>query len=294
MPLATYAAATLLRVLPRTQITRAVGRLCDARLHPAVASAVVNLYVKAYAVDLEECVIDGGFPSFDAFFTRPLREGARPLAADEATIVSPADGRLEDAGPVHAGGRLWIKGRAYSVAELVGDPDEAARYEGGQFAIVYLSPRDYHRVHAPVAGAITLVRSMPGDLYPVNAIGERHVASLFTINRRVAIVLDTATHGRVTVVMIGAMIVGRITVTGIDARDVPLGLHHVEPPIAVARGDEIGIFHLGSTAVVFAEPRASLPFRVPRAPERIRMGQPLTERAGVGRAAAGAGQKDAG
>jgi phosphatidylserine decarboxylase len=221
----------------------------------------------------------GSFPSFDAFFTRPLRAGARPLAPDPATFVSPADGRLEDAGPVSAGGRLTIKGRPYAVADLVGDPAEVARYEGGQYAIVYLSPRDYHRVHAPIAGKITLIRSLPGDLYPVNSIGERHVPSLFSTNRRVAIVIDTPDHGRVTVVMVGAMIVGRITVSAVAARDVPLGHHVVEPGLPVGRGDEIGMFHLGSTAVVFAEKGASPPWRRPTNGQgvRILMGEPLGE-----------------
>jgi phosphatidylserine decarboxylase len=276
MPFATYAAAKLLGVLPRTQITRAVGRLCDARLHPAVAQAVVGLYVKAYRVDMDECVVNGGFSSFDAFFTRPLRDGMRPIVADASEVVSPSDGRLEDCGPVHKGGAFTIKGRNYSVAELVGDPAEVARYENGQYAIVYLSPRDYHRVHAPVAGKITLIRSLPGDLYPVNSIGERHVESLFSINRRVAIVIDTEHQGRVTVVMVGAMIVGRITVSGVDARDVPLGLHAIEPKIAVQRGDEIGVFHIGSTAVVFVEPGVGKTFSRASAPRVIRMGEPLS------------------
>src|SRR5580700_6095188 len=100
MTVATYAAAQILRVLPRTRITRAVGRLCDAELHPAVASAVVGLYVKAYRVDMDEAASSGGaFPSFDAFFTRRLRSGVRPPCADEDAVVSPADGRLEDVGP---------------------------------------------------------------------------------------------------------------------------------------------------------------------------------------------------
>jgi phosphatidylserine decarboxylase len=280
MTVATYAAAQLLRVLPRERITRVMGRLADARLHPAVADAVVGLYVRAYDVNLGDTVPpDGSFPSFDAFFTRPLRDGARPITADPDTFVSPSDGRLEDAGPVTAGGRLTIKGRDYEVADLVGDPAEVARYEGGQFAIVYLSPRDYHRVHAPIDGKITRIRSLPGDLFPVNSIGERHVPRLFSTNRRVAIVIDTEEHGRVTVVMVGAMIVGRITVTAIAARDVPLGDHVVDPALPVARGDEIGMFHLGSTAVVFAEKGASPPWRRPitngAGGSRILMGEPL-------------------
>jgi phosphatidylserine decarboxylase len=275
MTVATYAAAQLLRVLPRQGITRVMGRLADVNLHPAVADAVVGLYVRAYKVDLQETVPPAGsFSSFDAFFTRPLREGVRPIPAQPDEVVSPADGRLEDAGPVDAGGKLRIKGREYAVADLVGDAAEAARYEGGQFAIVYLSPRDYHRVHAPVSGHVTLVRSMPGDYFPVNSIGERHVPSLFSTNRRVSIVIESPARGRVTVVMVGAMIVGRITVSAIDARDVPPGKHVIVPPLAVACGDEIGMFHLGSTAVVFVEKDRAPPFRR-SVPMRILMGQPL-------------------
>jgi phosphatidylserine decarboxylase len=252
-----------------------MGRLADARLHPAVASAVVGAYVRAYRVDLDDTVApEGAFPSFDAFFTRPLRDGARPLATDPDAFVSPSDGRLEDAGPVHRDKLLKIKGRDYTVTDLVGDPAEAARYEGGQFAIVYLSPRDYHRVHTPVAGEISLIRSLPGDYFPVNAIGERHVPSLFSTNRRVAIVIDTRSKGRVTVVMVGAMIVGRITVSAIPVRDVPLGDHIIAPALPVERGDEIGMFHLGSTAVVFAEKGAAPPWSGDGG-RRILMGETL-------------------
>jgi phosphatidylserine decarboxylase len=280
MTVVTYAAAQVLRVLPREGITRVMGRLADAHLPPAVADAVVGLYVRAYKVDLGDTQPPvGSFASFDAFFTRPLRDGARPIDAGPDALVSPADGRLEDAGPVTEGGRLTIKGRPYRVADLVGDPTEAARYEGGQFAIVYLSPRDYHRVHAPIGGEITRVRSLPGDYFPVNSIGERHVDSLFSTNRRVSIVIDTATKGRVTVVMVGAMIVGRITVTAIEARDVPLGDHEIVPPRPVARGEEIGMFHLGSTAVVFVEKGRALPFRA--GGTKIRMGEPLVMSGGA-------------
>ena len=276
MTVATYAAAQILRVLPRVRITRAVGRLCDLPLPPAVANAVVKMYVRAYDVNLGDTVApDCAFGSFDAFFTRALRDGARPVTSDAAEIVSPADGRLDDLGPIHPGGTFSIKGKDYQLADLVGDPAEVARYEGGQYAIVYLSPRDYHRVHSPVAGKVSLIRSLPGDLYPVNSIGERHIPSLFATNRRVAIVIDTEAHGRVTVVMVGAMIVGRITVSAIDAHDVPLGTHVIAPAQSVARGDEIGIFHMGSTAVVFVEKGVTPTWRRPSSPG-VRMGEPLS------------------
>lgn len=259
MTVATYAAAQLLRVLPRARITRAVGRLVDAPLPAAVTRTVVRVYTRAYGVDLDEAVQRDGFESFDAFFTRQLRDGARPQPADPAVVVSPADGRIEAIGPVEKDGRFLIKGRDYRADELLGDAAEAKRFQGGQFAVVYLSPRDYHRVHAPIGGTIREIVSLPGDLYPVNSIGERHVPSLFSINRRVSIPIDVPASGsapasRLTVVMVGAMIVGRITVSGIDERDVPLGTHTLSPPREVKRGDEIGMFHLGSTAVVFAEP----------------------------------------
>jgi phosphatidylserine decarboxylase len=178
--IATYAAAQILRVLPRERITRAVGALCDIPLPPAVASAVVGTFARAYGVDMDEAVHpEGGYSCFDAFFTRPLRDGVRPICDDADAIVSPADGRVESFGPIERNGTLQIKGRNYTALDLVGDPVDARRYEGGQFAVVYLSPRDYHRVHAPAAGQITIVRSFPGDLFPVNSIGERHIPMLF-------------------------------------------------------------------------------------------------------------------
>ncbi len=274
MSVASFAAIQLVRVLPRKRMSRVVGRLCEAQLPPALSRAVVSLYARAYGVKLSESPEEPApYSSFDAFFTRPLLPGARAVCTRDEELACPADGRLDAIGPVDAAGQLTVKGRGYSVTELVGDDDDAARYRNGEFAVVYLSPGDYHRVHSPVAGQITLVRSMPGNLYPVNSIGERHIPSLFARNRRVAIVIDTVSQGRITVVMVGAIIVGRITVTGVDAPDVPLGHHSITPPISVAKGDELGIFHLGSTAIVFVEPNAARPLR--RATGPVRMGQSL-------------------
>jgi phosphatidylserine decarboxylase len=275
----TYATAQILRVLPRTRITRVMGRLADYAWPEPIGKAVVGLYCRAYNVELDECAKASGFASFDEFFTRELREGARKMPDDLRIAVSPADGRIDSIGPIgdDVSRRVFkVKGRPYNVTELVGDEEEAKRYEGGAGCVVYLSPRDYHRVHSPVEGAIVSVRSMPGDYYPVNAIGVEHVENLFVRNRRVAIAIDTPPEsgfGRVTVVMVAAMVVGRITVTGIDARDVPIGVHPYDPPLRVARGDEIGIFRLGSTAVVFFEPKAKVEWLVNEGP--VRFGQPF-------------------
>jgi phosphatidylserine decarboxylase len=268
----TYATAQLLRVLPRATVGRALGRLADARWSPTFGRAVVSLYSRAYDVNFDECVRSDGFTSFDDFFTRVLRDGARPIDPDPRVIVSPADGRVESMGRVD-GRTFRVKGAEYSVEELLGDAREAARYEGGGGCVVYLSPRDYHRVHAPVSGRISLVRSIPGDYFPVNKIGMRHVKNLFARNRRVALAIDTPELGRVAVVMVAAIIVGRITVTGIDARDVPYGEHRLDAPRPIRRGDELGIFHLGSTAVLFLEARAASHWCMSEGP--VRYGEAL-------------------
>ena len=257
MGIATFAAAQILHALPRVRISRAVGRLCDQPLHPFVSRLVTRAYCHAYRVDMDEATIPtGAFPSFDAFFTRTLKPGMRSVSSD--ALVSPSDGELSSAGRIDGAGRIFVKGQPYDVGELIGDPRDAARYTGGEFAVVYLAPRDYHRVHAPVDGVISLVRGLGGDLYPVNSIGERHVSQLFVRNQRAAIVIDTEGLGRVTAVMVGAVIVGRVTVTGIDAPDVPHGVHNINPPLRVRKGDEIGIFHLGSTVVLLLEPGLSV------------------------------------
>jgi phosphatidylserine decarboxylase len=251
-----------------------MGQLADVQWPRPLERAVLGAYCRAYDVALEECEAPDRWASFDHFFTRRLRDGARPLA-DGATWVSPADGRLESPGVVTADSLYLVKGRPYRVDELVGDRDEARRYVGGGGCVVYLSPRDYHRVHTPAAGKLVCVRSMPGDYFPVNSIGLDHVPNLFVRNRRVALAIETESFGRVTVVMVAAMVVGRITVTGIDARDVPYGTHTLDAPLELEAGAELGMFHLGSTAVVFFEPKGFARFVAQEGP--IKMGQALAE-----------------
>ena len=280
----TYATAKLLRLLPREQISRACGRLADTNWHPSIGRAVVGAYGKMMDVDFEESEgppNDAGWTSFDEFFTRPLKNGRRPIAGDSHTVVSPADGKVVAIDRIDRHANLIVKGRPYKVHELLADKQEAERYVGGTGCVVYLSPRDYHRVHAPVAGLVSHVSSIAGEYYPVNAIGERHIENLFAINRRVSIAIDTPAEsnlGRVTVVMVAAIVVGRVTVVGINERDVPHGPHRIDPPLPLQRGDEIGMFHLGSTAVVLLEGKASDKIHAQVGP--IRYGEPLTSSSG--------------
>jgi phosphatidylserine decarboxylase len=265
----TYATAQILRVVPRAQVGQALGRLADVRWSAGVGRAVVGLYARVYDVELGECKSDG-WTSFDAFFTRGLRDGVRPVDPDPRAYVSPADGCFASMGRVDEKSTWLVKGRPYRVDELLGSNEEARRYEGGLASVIYLSPRDYHRVHSPVGGVVRRVRSIPGDYYPVNSIGVRHVPNLFVRNRRVAIAIDSSPDsglGTVTLVMVSAMIVGRITVGGIAARDVPFGDHFLDRP--VEKGGEIGVFHLGSTAVVFFPKEASARWTASEGPVRL-------------------------
>jgi phosphatidylserine decarboxylase len=211
----------------------------------------------------------GSYRTFDAFFTRPLRAGTRLIA--RTAVVSPADGKISAVGPIDEARRLFVKGQPYEVAELLGNEDDAARYRGGSYVVVYLSPRDYHRVHCPVDGRVLHIRAIEGELYPVNAIGERHISKLFVRNRRVVIDIESDELGRVALVLVGAIIVGKISVNVLGSGDVPEGDHPVTPPMPVSRGDELGAFHLGSTCVLLLNRDA----RLECLPGRVTMGQAM-------------------
>ena len=246
-----YLASRIVRRLPRKTIGQLVGRVCDARLPPAVCRAVIDLFCRVYDIDLSEVEPQTRpYESIDAFFTRRLAQGSRPVSRVPGDVVSPADGVLQSIGRIDPGCRIVVKKKSYDVARLVGDECLARAMVGGQFAVVYLSPRDYHRVHAPVSGTVSTVRGIAGELYPVNGVGEVCSRALLVGNKRVVIDIDTQTIGHVVVVLVGAMVVGRISVGSLPFMDVPDGVHALEPPFVLEPGDEIGAFHLGSTAVV--------------------------------------------
>lgn len=251
----TRLAAETLRWLPRKGISRAFGRVASLEPPRGLLARAIDLYVSAYRVDLEECELPAdGFRSFNEFFSRPLKPGARPLDPDADVVLCPADGKLEDEGPIAPDATLTIKGSPYTVTELVGDAAEAERLAGGRFAVVYLSPRDYHRVHAPVSGGVVEAHHLGGTLYPVNRIGVDHVPQLFAKNERVAVRQESPVHGGVVTVLVGALVVGGIRVTfddSIRSNDGQArGRVRYPAPRPLERGDELGRFLLGSTAIV--------------------------------------------
>ena len=274
-------AAQTVRVLPRMRLSRALGALTSARVPQPLLNAAIEAFVRAYDVDLGEVEMPvDGFRTFDEFFTRRLQEGARPVDPDSSVLVSPADGRLEDLGGITASGELTVKGQPYTAADLLGDAEDARFYEGGSYFIVYLSPRDYHRVHAPTCGNVQYVRYVPGTLFPVNRIGTDHIPQLFARNERLAIVQESAVHGRVTTIMVGAIGVGRIGLSFDEVEtnrgDSPGVRRYAEGAVVRDRGDELGVFHMGSTAIVMVPPECALETYV-AAGASVRMGQAIAK-----------------
>ena len=242
---------------PQHLVSKLAGRLADSTI-PAVKRTLIKRFIDTYDVDMSEAAEPAdAYPTFNAFFTRALKPGARPLADAEKFVLSPADGAVSQIGPISRGRIVQAKARDYSVAELlVGDPEHAARFDGGRFVTIYLSPRDYHRVHMPTAGTLRQTRYVPGDLFSVNAVTAEGVERLFARNERLACLFDTPL-GSMASVMVGAMIVAGVE-TVWSGRLVPHGRAIEEERFAdgptIRAGDEMGRFYLGSTVVLLFEP----------------------------------------
>lgn len=272
-------AAVALRFVPRKSVSRGVGRVAGLRASTSTVQKAIDAFVRAYDVNVAEAVVpNGGYRTFNEFFTRSLVANARPLDSDEDAFLSPADGSFEDWGPVDASRCITIKGKPYAVSELLGGDDLAKRYEGGTYYIVYLSPRDYHRVHACVSGRVTRVKHVDGTLYPVNSIGTDHVDRVFARNERVVVEQDSPRFGSVATVLVGAIGVGRIGLA-FDPVETNVGNAVVDRDLGaagpmLARGDELGRFNLGSTVIGFVSAAAKLSFTAERG-TAVRMGRSL-------------------
>lgn len=245
-------------ILPQHLLSRVVGKLAQLARPVWLKNLLIRSFMKRYDIDLTEATCSSGedFPHFNAFFTRSLREGMRPLASSE--WVHTADGVLSQRGRVSSGQVVQAKGRDYSVqALLAGTEEEASRYASGCFATTYLSPRDYHRVHMPIRGLLVKTRYVPGDLFSVNAATVDRVDGLLARNERLVCFFETE-RGGVAVVMVGAMIVAGIaTVWG--GREAP-GAGEIREQVWTANeapllegGQEMGRFFLGSTVVLVTE-----------------------------------------
>lgn len=251
--------AALQHLLPQHGLSRLLGRFAASQ-NPALKRLLIEGFKAAYNVDMTEFQGDSAadFTSFNAFFTRPLLPGTRPLPSRPDLAVSPADGIVSQAGTTVGGDLVQAKGRTYTVADLVGDEDFAKTLNGGSFATIYLAPHNYHRVHAPCAASLVSTLEIPGRLFSVNAVTEAHVPGLFARNERLVLRLRAA-FGEYALVLVGAMIVASIDVTWQQGPVSPYREHRTQFPTDVAfeRGSVVAAFQLGSTVVVLFPPEAA-------------------------------------
>lgn len=266
-------------LLPKQALTRLAGRFAGWQ-GGRWTTAAIRRFVRRYGVDMDEAANPdvASYSSFNEFFTRPLKAGARPMA--DATFVSPVDGAISQCGRIEGERIFQAKGHDYTTRALVGgDAALASRFEGGEFATLYLSPRDYHRIHMPCAGRLVRMVHVPGDLFSVNPVTARGVPGLFARNERVVCEFE-GEHGPFVMVLVGATIVGSMAtvwhgVVNPPRPDVLREWRYEMGNIELAQGEEMGRFLLGST-VVMLFPQGVMRFNADWTPARpIRMGEAM-------------------
>ncbi|MCC6806609.1 MAG: phosphatidylserine decarboxylase [Deltaproteobacteria bacterium] len=246
--------------LPQNAMSRAVGVAARTRRPRRVAKIAVRAFARAMGIDVGEAELPiGEYASVHDFFVRKLRRGARKIDARPDQLVSPCDGVLGESGVITGGKCLQAKGREYTVKELLQNDALAARFEGGTFVTIYLSPRHYHRVHSPVAGGVFAADHLPGQLLPVNIPSINKFDGVFCKNERLTTWIASDGFGTVGVTMVGATCVGEMTfaydASLVTNRGTTPVHRSYEPAIRVHKGEELGTFHMGSTVVMLFEPK---------------------------------------
>ncbi|MCK0127610.1 archaetidylserine decarboxylase [Erythrobacter sp. F6033] len=264
--------------LPKTLLTTIAGRAAETR-GGFITTQTIRRFVSRYGVDMSEAAAPDieSYSSFNEFFTRPLKAGARPLAS--SAFICPVDGAISQFGAIENDHMLQAKGHRFTTTDLLGgDRELAAQFRDGRFANIYLSPKDYHRIHMPCSGKLTRMIHVPGALFSVNPTTARGVPNLFARNERVVCIFDSAEHGPFAMVLVGATIVGsmatvwhgvvnakrsnQVSEWQFDAQDILLD-----------QGEEMGRFLLGSTVVMLFQ-QDTISFNKDWAPERpVRLGE---------------------
>lgn len=250
----------LLRILPKNMLSQIVGRAVAIEYPESVAHGVRDWFIKRYRVNMSEAELSvEQYPTLAKLFTRKLKPGLRPIGEG---LVHPCDGALTCAETIDSDSLLQVKGRSYSLSQLLSNSVDASIFYGGSHLIYYLCPTDYHRVHAPIDGEIVSVTHVPGALWPVNDWSVKNIGELFAVNERVIFNFITAL-GPVALVMVGATNVGQITVS-FDSTIVSncssrtaktVKTVKYDKPIRISKGQEIGIFNMGSTVVMLYGPK---------------------------------------
>lgn len=250
--------------LPHHLLSRLMGKLTYCE-NPTVKNLMIQKISTAYNIDLSDALEPdiGAYRSFNEFFTRPLKPGTRPIASAANSIASPADGFLSQKGPIQDGSIIQAKGFNYTVEALLGgDEKRAAPFQGGTFATIYLSPRDYHRLHMPLTGTLKEMIHVPGRLFSVNDLTTRNVPGLFARNERVVALFDTAA-GPMALILVGAIFVASIETVwhGVVTPPTRKGVQSFSydgQKTVIEKGAEMGRFNMGSTIIaLFGTPNVT-------------------------------------
>ncbi len=249
-------------ILPKHLLSRLVGLLAAAKAG-AITQLCIKGFIKAFNIDMSEAQWENpsAYKTFNEFFTRPLKEGIRPIAQGDDILCHPVDGAVSQFGDIIGDQVFQAKGHTYSLTTLLGGKPELAEcFKGGKFATIYLAPSDYHRIHMPINGTLTDTLHVPGELFSVNPLTAANVPGLFARNERVVTLFDTPV-GKVAMVLVGATIVASIETVWAGNITPPAGKYvqhwqHQHDNIALEKGDEMGRFKLGSTVVLCFEPNA--------------------------------------
>lgn len=267
-------------VTPQLAVSRLAGRLADSESTPALKNRVIKWFIGRYGVNMSEAAEPDftAYPTFNAFFTRALKPGSRTIDPAPETLTSPVDGAISQIGQISTDRVFQAKGQSFSLTELLGGDDERAEpFREGEFATIYLSPKDYHRIHMPMAGTLKEMVYVPGKLFSVNPVTAENVPNLFARNERVACLFDTEA-GPMAMVLVGAMIVGSVETTwgGVVAPNsgkVTQWQYSGEDAVRFEKGQEMGRFRLGST-VVLVMPRGAVKWQPNQVAEKtVQLGE---------------------
>lgn len=241
---------TLQHFVPQQQLSKVAGLVASSR-HRVVKRVLIESFAKAYKIDLDEYQRQDAqaYDSFNDFFTRELQVGARPIDDTIDGVVCPADGVVSQLGCLDGQQILQAKGQTYHTEQLLANHEDGQYFANGSFATIYLAPSNYHRVHMPFAAKLVETRYIPGSLFSVNHTTAQHIPDLFARNERLVCLFDSA-YGRVAVVMVGAMIVAGIETVATGKIERTPYIQKNRHDLALQKGDELGRFYLGSTAIV--------------------------------------------
>lgn len=267
-------------LLPQHILSRLVAKIANCRIR-LFKNIIIYLYCKFYHIDMTDaCEFNSfNYPSFNAFFTRALKPGARPIIIDKRTILSPVDGKIWQIGKINANQFISAKGSSFTLRQLFADNEGAAQFNNANFAILYLAPSDYHRIHMPIRGKLCSMRYIPGRLFSVNPNIVNNIPDVFAKNERVIITFATV-FGTIAVILVGAMIVGSIVTTWAgtitpNRKNTVIDWDYTAQDIIFEPGLEIGLFKLGSTAILLCPEKAICWNQELQRDTSIKMGQSL-------------------